>query len=70
MKLATRAGVPPWTKLELQQAQDMRHQGKTMAEVAAALNRSVSSVTGKLWRARSNDPYRSDKKHHGGDSVN
>lgn len=68
IRSTTRAGVPRWTTHDLQIAQEMRRQGRTMAQIAAALNRSENSVTGKLWRARGNDAHRSDKQHLNGES--
>lgn len=68
IRSTTRAGVPRWTTHDLHIAQEMRRQGRTMAQIAAALNRSENSVTGKLWRARGNDAHRSDKRHRDGES--
>lgn len=70
IRSTTRAGVPRWTALDLRRAQEMRRQGNTMAEIATALNRTENSVTGKLWRARGNDPHKSDKRHQDGESAN
>lgn len=63
IRSTTRAGVPRWTANDLGRAQEMRSQGKTIAEIALALNRSENSVTGKLWRVRGNDAHRSDKRY-------
>lgn len=68
IRSTTRAGVARWTAGDLHIAQEMRRQGRTMAQIVAALNRSENSVTGKLWRARGNDAHRSDKRHRDGDS--
>lgn len=60
----------PWSPEEVRRAQQMREDGFTDKEIAAALNRSESSVVGKLWRLEGNDPHGGYmKKRRDGDSV-
>ncbi|KAJ4392108.1 hypothetical protein N0V93_005730 [Gnomoniopsis smithogilvyi] len=69
IRSTTRVGVPRWTPEELCRALEMRGSGLTVREIAEALQRSESSVNGKIWREMGNDAHKSDKKYQRGSRI-
>lgn len=65
----SRVVLRPWSDEEVRRAQQMREDGFTDKQIAAALNRSENSVVSKLWRLEGNDAHGSYTKDQNGDGA-